>query len=194
ERSLGYLRLNGELRKLGFEVSASTIRRSCVSTASRPRHVAPCSPGAAALLLHASTIVATDFFSVDTVFLKRLDVPFFIPLESRRILFAACTEVRTRVGSRSRRATSAGSSVELNIHHQLVEVLHQDVSSHRELGLTAVTLSRQPSLRVSRGPVGQCAGMATQRQLRTSAAGRRRYRPRGRSRGLLEGAGPVALP
>src|SRR5262249_26179192 len=44
------------------------------------------------LAAHAATIVATDFFSVDTVFLHRLYVLFFIHLESRRILFTACTE------------------------------------------------------------------------------------------------------
>ena len=88
----GYLRLKGELRKLGFEVSASTIRRVL------RRHRIPPAPRRSALTwrgflaAHASTIVATDFFSVHTVFLKRLYVLFFIHLKSRRILFAACTE------------------------------------------------------------------------------------------------------
>jgi putative transposase len=88
----GCLRLKGELRKLGFEVSASTIRRVL------RQHRIPPGPRRSALTwrgflaAHASTIVATDFFSVDTVFLKRLYVLFFIHLESRRILFTACTE------------------------------------------------------------------------------------------------------
>jgi len=43
------------------------------------------------LRAHAATIVATDFFSIDTVFLKRIYVLFFIHLETRRLLFAACT-------------------------------------------------------------------------------------------------------
>jgi putative transposase len=88
----GYLRLRGELRKLGLEVSASTIRRVL------RQHRIPPAPRRSALTwrgflaAHASTIVATDFFSVDTVFLKRLYLLFFIHLESRRILFTACTE------------------------------------------------------------------------------------------------------
>jgi putative transposase len=88
----GYLRLKGELRKLGFEVSGSTIRRVL------REHRIPPAPRRSALTwrgflaAHAATIVATDFFSVDTVFLKRLYILFFIHLESRRILFAACTE------------------------------------------------------------------------------------------------------
>jgi putative transposase len=68
----GYLRLKGELRKLGFSVSASTIRRVL------RKHRIPPAPRRSALTwrrflaAHACTMVATDFFSVDTVFLKRL--------------------------------------------------------------------------------------------------------------------------
>ena len=86
------MRLKGELRKLGFEVSGSTIRRVL------RRHRIPPAPRRSALTwrgflaAHAFTVVATDFFSVDTVFLKRFYVLFFIHLESRRILFVACTE------------------------------------------------------------------------------------------------------
>src|SRR5262249_5981589 len=88
----GELRLQGELRKLGFEVSASTIRRVL------RRHRIPPAPRRSALTwrgflaAHDSTIAATDFFSVDTVFLRRLYVLFFTHLQSRRNLFAACTD------------------------------------------------------------------------------------------------------
>jgi transposase InsO family protein len=40
---------------------------------------------------HAETLVATDFFSVDTVFLKRRYVLIFVHLSTRRVLAAACT-------------------------------------------------------------------------------------------------------
>ncbi len=89
--SWGYLRIKGELRKLGHELAASTIKRilrgACIPPA--PKRSSLTWP--TFLRAHASTIVATDFFSVDTVFLKRLYVLFFIHLESRRLLFAACT-------------------------------------------------------------------------------------------------------
>jgi putative transposase len=102
----GYLRLMGELRKLGLEVSASTIRRVL-----RQRHIPPAPRRSALtwrrfLAAYASTIVATDFFSVDTVLLKRLYVLFYIHLESRRILLTAAPRVRTQAGLRSRRVTS----------------------------------------------------------------------------------------
>ena len=73
----GYLRIKGELRKLGLEVSASSIRRVL-----RQHRILTWRGFLAA---HASTIVATDFFSVDTVFLKRLYVLFVTATRGRAL-------------------------------------------------------------------------------------------------------------
>ena len=43
-------------------------------------------------LAHGRAILACDYFTVDTVFLKRLYVLFFMELASRRIVFTGCTE------------------------------------------------------------------------------------------------------
>ena len=43
------------------------------------------------LAAHAETLVAADFFSVDTVFFKRFYVLCFVHLASRRVLGAVCT-------------------------------------------------------------------------------------------------------
>jgi putative transposase len=40
---------------------------------------------------HADAILAVDFFTVDTVFLRRLHVLFFIELGSRRVHLAGTT-------------------------------------------------------------------------------------------------------
>jgi putative transposase len=40
---------------------------------------------------HADQILATDFFTVDTVWLTRLHVPFFIEVGSRRVHLPGCT-------------------------------------------------------------------------------------------------------
>jgi transposase InsO family protein len=40
---------------------------------------------------HAATTLACDFFTVDTAWLRRIYVLFFISLESRRVEFVACT-------------------------------------------------------------------------------------------------------
>lgn len=88
----GYVRIRGELMKLGHRVAAGTIkaylRRSRVPPA--PRRSGP--SWRRFLRAHAQTIVATDFLTVDTVFLKRIYILFFLHLASRRIVFAACTQ------------------------------------------------------------------------------------------------------
>ena len=76
--------------KLGYSVSATAIR-SVLRRAGLP----PAGRRAGLtwkqfLAAHANTLVAADFFAVDTVFLKRLYVLFFIHVASRRIVWAAC--------------------------------------------------------------------------------------------------------
>ena len=43
------------------------------------------------LAAHAETLVAADFFSVDTIFFKRLYVLIYVHLATRRVLLASCT-------------------------------------------------------------------------------------------------------
>ena len=43
------------------------------------------------LRAHAKSVIAVDFFTVDTVWLQRLYVLFFIEFESRRVRLAGCT-------------------------------------------------------------------------------------------------------
>jgi hypothetical protein len=43
------------------------------------------------LTAHAESLVATDFFTVDSVFFKRIYVLFFVHLATRRVVAAACT-------------------------------------------------------------------------------------------------------
>ncbi len=89
--SWGYFRIRGELLKLGYSVSATAIRsllrRSGIPPAGRRSSLT----WKRFLAAHAKTLVAADFFTVDTVLLKRFHVLFFIHLASRKILWAACT-------------------------------------------------------------------------------------------------------
>jgi putative transposase len=87
----GYLRVKGELRKLGHQLSASTIRRLLRKKRLSP---APRRGGMAwgdFIRAHAGTVLACDFFTVDTVLLRRLYVFFFIELSTRRVFLAGCT-------------------------------------------------------------------------------------------------------
>jgi len=81
----------GELRKLGIRVSASTIR-----SVLRRSDLGPAGPTAnpnwrAFLRAQASGILATDFFTVETLTLNTLYVLFFIELRSRRVHVAGVT-------------------------------------------------------------------------------------------------------
>jgi putative transposase len=87
----GYQRIKGELQRLGVQVSATTIRtilrRHGLDPA--PRRVA--TTWRAFLRQQATGIVACDFFTVDTIWLRRLYVLFFIGLETRRVHLAGVT-------------------------------------------------------------------------------------------------------
>jgi hypothetical protein len=91
ESPLGYQWIKGELQRLGVQVSATTIRtilrRHGLDPA--PRRVA--TTWQAFLCQQAAGIVACDFFTVDTIWLRRLQVLFFIELETRRVHLAGVT-------------------------------------------------------------------------------------------------------
>jgi transposase len=88
----GYLRIVGELKKLGVTVSATSVRnvlrRHRLKPA--PRRTGP--TWSQFLRTQASGTLSCDFFSVDTVTLRRLYVLFFIDLERRKVFLAGVTE------------------------------------------------------------------------------------------------------
>jgi hypothetical protein len=81
ESAVGYQRIVGELKGLHVVVSATTVKRSCGRTRPNGRR----GPSSREFLrTQAISIIAVDFFTVDTVWLQRLYVLFFIELASRR--------------------------------------------------------------------------------------------------------------
>jgi putative transposase len=87
----GYQRIKGELLRLGMLVSATairtTLRRHGLDPAPRPT----ATTWRAFLRQQAEGIVACDFFTVDTVWLRRLYVLFFIELATRTVHLAGVT-------------------------------------------------------------------------------------------------------
>ena len=82
----------GELLKLGYRVSATTIR-----SVLREQRVPPVSRRGglawrAFLGAQARAVLACDFFSVETLRLQTLYALFFLELRTRRVFLAACTE------------------------------------------------------------------------------------------------------
>jgi transposase InsO family protein len=87
----GHRRICGELRKLGFIVSATSIRRLLARSGVEP---APRRGGPSwreFLKSQATSIIACDFFTVETVLLRRVYVLFFVAHASRRVWLAGCT-------------------------------------------------------------------------------------------------------
>jgi transposase InsO family protein len=89
--SWGYRRIVGELRGLNITVSASSVRAILI------RHRLPPAPERDGLSWRlflrqqASTMLACDFLTVETVWLTRIYVLFFVSLERRRVEFVAST-------------------------------------------------------------------------------------------------------
>ena len=87
----GYPRIAGELLKLGVHVSPSTVRRLLLAAGLKP---APRRNGPSwreFLRQQATSVLACDFFTVETITLRRYYVLFFIELGSRRVHLAGCT-------------------------------------------------------------------------------------------------------
>lgn len=89
----GYGKLQGELLKLGFDIGCSTIRDVL-----KRQHVLPApyrpkrsSSWRTFLRHYHDEMLACDFFTVETAWLKTLYVLFFIELGSRRVHLAGCT-------------------------------------------------------------------------------------------------------
>jgi len=87
----GYKRIQGELKSLGIDVSATAIRvllrRGGLDPAPRRGEVT----WRQFLAQQAHGMLACDFFTVETLWLKRIYVLFFIEHSTRRVHFGGCT-------------------------------------------------------------------------------------------------------
>jgi putative transposase len=114
----GYQRIQGELQRLGIRVSATatraTLHRRGLDPAPRPASTT----WRAFLRQQAAAIVACDFFTVDTVWLRRLYVLFFIEPDTRRVHLAGVTanpnsgwvtEAGSQPAGRARRTRTAAA-------------------------------------------------------------------------------------
>jgi len=86
----GYQRIAGELKGLGLAVSATTVRAWLRQAGLGPVGTRGGMSWRTFLRTHGRTILAVDSFTVETAWLQRLYVIFFIELGSRHVHIAGC--------------------------------------------------------------------------------------------------------
>src|SRR5580765_7601810 len=87
----GYQRIVGELKGLGLRVSATTVRTWLRAEGLGPAGTSGGMTWREFVRAHRRSMLAVDFFTVETIWLQRLYVLFFIELGSRRVHLAGCT-------------------------------------------------------------------------------------------------------
>jgi transposase InsO family protein len=90
-RRWGYQRIVGEVKGLGIAVSATTVRTWLRAEGLGPAGTRGGMTWRDFVRAHRKSLLAVDFFTVETIWLQRLYVLFFIELGSRRVHLAGCT-------------------------------------------------------------------------------------------------------
>src|SRR6266498_3528345 len=85
----GYRRIVGELKGLGITVSATSVRKVLLQEGLQPAPERSDSSWRVFLRAQAASMLACDFLTVETAFLQRIYVLFFISLATRRIEYIA---------------------------------------------------------------------------------------------------------
>ena len=87
----GYRRIHGELATIGIRLAPSSVWAILRSHGIEPTPRRSGPTWAEFLRAQATTLLACDFFTVDTVLLRRLYVLFFIEIDSRRVHLSGVT-------------------------------------------------------------------------------------------------------
>ncbi len=145
----GYFRIRGELLKVGHRVAATTIRSVLLATGVPPSGQRSQLTWKQFLAAHAETLAAADFFSVDTIFFKRLYVLIYVHLASRRVWGSINTSNSSpaHISGRSPRPDRIPGRVIGSLFYSLLRVLLDALATkygrHAELQAKVLALRRQ---------------------------------------------------
>jgi putative transposase len=142
----GHRRISGELAKLGLRVSPTTVRPLLARSGLGP---APRRSGAGwreFLRTQAAGIVACDFFTVESVLLRRYYVLFFIAHANRRVWLAGCSTNPTGAW-----VTQQARSLGLDLADHGMRFLIRDRDS--KYGATFDEVFRSSGIRVVKTPM-----------------------------------------
>jgi putative transposase len=84
----GYRRIAGELIGLGIQISPTSVRNVLIGAGIGPAGERAGVSWREFIRSHAETMIACDFFTVDTISLRRIYVLFFIELSTGRVHLA----------------------------------------------------------------------------------------------------------
>ncbi len=87
----GYRRIVGEFKGLGVVVSPTTVRKVLIEAGLPPAPERARLSWRAFLRQQAATTLACDFLTVESAFLQRIYVLFFISQATRRVEYVVCT-------------------------------------------------------------------------------------------------------
>ena len=161
----GHRRICGELAKLGLQASPTSVRRLLARARLGP---APRRSGTSwreFLHAQAGSIVACDFLTVETLFLRRYYVLFFIEHASRRVWLAGCT-----TNPDGRWVTQQARNLSFTGLLERTRFLIRDRDSKYSGPFDEVFRSEQIRIREDTGPGAQ--GERDRRTLRQNPTGR----------------------
>jgi putative transposase len=144
----GYRRIQGELAVLGLNLPPASVWNIL------QRHGLEPSPGRSGatwgefLRIQAETILACDFFTVDSVLLRRLYVVFFIEVDTRMVFGTGVTAHPSGAWVVQQ---ARNLSVELSERTQPVKVLIRDVDT--KFTASFDTVFRSEGIRIVRTPI-----------------------------------------